>query len=94
MYARGMSIREIQGHLLQLYGQEVSPSLISAITAEVMGEVQEWQAHPLDAMYPVVFFDALRLKIRDEGAVRNKAVYLALAIDASGHKDVLGLWIE
>ena len=94
MYARGMSVREIQGHLLQLYGQDVSASLISSITDEVMGEVQEWQARPLDAMYPVVFFDALRLKIRDEGAVRNKAVYLALAIDASGRKDVLGLWIE
>ena len=94
MYARGMSVREIQAHLLELYGHEVSPSLISAITDEVMAETQEWQSRPLDGMYPVVFFDALRLKIRDEGSVKNKAVYLALGVDASGRKDVLGLWIE
>ena len=94
MYARGMSVREIQGHLLEIYGHEVSPTLISVITDEVMAEAQEWQSRPLDRMYPVVFFDALRLKIRDEGSVKNKAVYLALGVDASGRKDVLGLWIE
>jgi len=94
MYARGMTVREIQGHLTELYGLEVSPDLISTITDEVMAEVAEWQARPLDAMYPIVYFDALRLKIRDEGTVRNKAVYLALGIDATGRKDVLGLWIE
>ncbi len=94
MYARGMPVREIQGHLTELYGLEVSPDLISTITDEVMAEVAEWQARPLDAMYPIVYFDALRLKIRDEGTVRNKAVYLALGIDATGRKDVLGLWIE
>jgi putative transposase len=94
MYARGMSVREIQGHLLQLYGLSVSPQLISTITDEVITEVTEWQARPLDAMYPIVYFDALRLKIRDEGSVKNKAVYLALGIDSSGRKDVLGLWIE
>jgi putative transposase len=94
MYARGMTLREIQGHLAELYGLEVSPELISTITDEVMAEVAEWQARPLDAMYPIVYFDALRLKIRDEGTVRNKAVYLALGIDATGRKDVLGLWIE
>ena len=94
MYARGMSVREIQGHLLQLYGHEVSPALISTITDEVMAEAQDWQSRPLDRMYPIVFFDALRLKIRDEGVVRNKAVYLALGVDGSGRKDVLGLWIE
>ena len=94
MYARGMTVREIQGHLTELYGLEVSPDLISTITDEVMAEAAEWQARPLDAMYPIVYFDALRLKIRDEGTVRNKAVYLALGIDASGRKDVLGLWIE
>ena len=94
MYARGMSVREIQAHLLEIYGHEVSPTLISAITDEVMAEAQEWQSRPLDQMYPVVFFDALRLKIRDEGSVKNKAVYLALGVDASGRKDVLGLWIE
>ena len=94
MYARGMTVREIQGHLTELYGLEVSPDLISTITDEVMAEVAEWQTRPLDAMYPIVYFDALRLKIRDEGTVRNKAVYLALGIDATGRKDVLGLWIE
>lgn len=94
MYARGMTMREIQGHLAELYGLEVSPELISTITDEVMAEVAGWQARPLDATYPIVYFDALRLKIRDEGTVRNKAVYLALGIDASGRKDVLGLWIE
>ena len=94
MYARGMSVREIQAHLLQIYGHEVSPALISTITDEVMAEAQEWQTRALEPMYPVVFFDALRLKIRDEGTVKNKAVYLALGVDASGRKDVLGLWIE
>lgn len=94
MYARGMTVREIQGHLTELYGLTVSPDLISTITDEVMVEVAEWQARPLEAMYPIVYFDALRLKIRDEGTVRNKAVYLALGIDATGRKDVLGLWIE
>jgi transposase-like protein len=94
MYARGMTVREIRGHLQELYGLEVSPDLISTITDEVLAEAAEWQARPLEAMYPIVYFDALRLKIRDEGTVRNKAVYLALGIDAGGRKDVLGLWIE
>lgn len=94
MYARGMSVREIRAHLLQIYGQEVSASLISTITDEVMSEVLEWQSRPLDSMYPVVFFDALRVKIRDEGVVKNKAVYLALGVDGTGRKEVLGLWIE
>ena len=94
MYARGMSVREIQAHLLELYGLQVSPDLISTITGEVLAEVGQWQMRPLDAMYPIVYFDALRLKIRDEGAVRNKAVYLALGIRADGRKEVLGLWIE
>ena len=94
MYARGMSVREIRGHLLEIYGLEVSPQLISTITDEVMEEVAQWQARALDALYPIVYFDALRLKIRDEGTVSNKAVYLALGIDATGRKDVLGLWIE
>lgn len=94
MYARGMSVREIQGHLIELYGLEVSPELISAITDEVLSEATQWQARPLEALYPIVYFDALRLKIRDEGTVRNKAVYLALGIDVTGRRDVLGLWIE
>lgn len=94
MYARGMSVREITGHLQEIYGLEVSPDLISTITDEVLAEVEQWQQRPLEAMYPIVYFDALRLKIRDEGTVRNKAVYLALGIRADGRKEVLGLWIE
>jgi transposase-like protein len=94
MYARGMSVREIQAHLLELYGTEVSPDLISTITDEVMDEVTQWQQRPLEPMYPIVYFDALRLKIRDEGTVKNKAVYLALGVRADGRKEVLGLWIE
>lgn len=94
MYARGMSVREIQAHLLELYGLQVSPDLISTITDEVLAEVEQWQQRPLEAMYPIVYFDALRLKIRDEGTVRNKAIYLALGIRADGRKEVLGLWIE
>ena len=94
MYARGMTVREIQAHLLQIYGLEVSPDLISTITDEVIEEVLRWQGRPLEAMYPIVYFDALRLKIRDGGTVKNKAVYLALGIDAQGQKDVLGMWIE
>lgn len=91
LYARGMTVREIQGHLKELYGVEVSPDLISRVTDAVLEEVREWQNRPLDQVYPVVFFDALRVKIRDEGLVRNKAVYVALAITAEGDKEVLGL---
>jgi putative transposase len=94
MYARGMSVREIRGHLEELYGVEVSPDLISRVTDEVMDEVRDWQSRPLDEVYPVIIFDALRVKIRDEGVVRNKAVYLALGFTIEGHKEVLGLWIE
>jgi putative transposase len=94
LYARGMTVREIQGHLQEMYGVEVSPDLISRVTDAVLEEVRAWQTRPLDPLYPVVFFDALRVKIRDEGLVRNKAVYVALAITAEGDKEVLGLWIE
>jgi putative transposase len=94
LYARGMSVREIQGHLAELYGTEVSPDLISKVTDAVLDEVREWQSRPLDAIYPVVFFDALRVKIRDEGMVKSKAVYVVLGINPSGEKEVLGLWIE
>jgi putative transposase len=94
LYARGMTVREIQGHLQELYGVEVSPDLISRVTDAVLEEVRDWQIRPLDAVYPVVFFDALRVKIRDEGLVRNKAVYVALALTGQGNKEVLGLWIE
>lgn len=94
MYARGMSVREIQGHLLEIYGLDVSPDLISTVTDAVLETVGEWQNRPLEASYPLVFFDALRVKIRDEGLVRNKAVYIALGVQADGTKDILGLWIE
>jgi transposase-like protein len=94
LYARGMTVREIQGHLEQLYQVEVSPAMISAVTDAVLEEVAAWQQRPLDRMYPVVIFDALRVKIRDEGVVRNKAVYLALGVDRDGRKEVLGLWVE
>jgi len=94
MYARGTTVREIRGHLEELYGIEVSPDLISAVTDAVLDEVAEWQNRPLDAGYPLVFFDALRVKIRDEGFVRNKAVYIALGVMPDGTKDILGLWIE
>lgn len=94
MYARGLTVREIQGHLLEIYGLEVSPDLISTVTDAVLETVAEWQNRPLEPMYPLVFFDALRVKIRDEGLVRNKAVYLALGVAPDGSKDILGLWIE
>jgi len=94
LYARGMTVREIQGHLTELYGIDVSPDLISRVTDAVLDEVREWQNRPLDPVYPIVFFDALRVKIRDEGLVKNKAVYVALAFNADGEKEVLGLWIE
>src|SRR5258708_22177674 len=94
LYARGMTVREIQGHLAELYATDVSPDLISRVTDAVLDEVREWQNRPLDPVYPVVFFDALRVKIRDEGLVRNKAVYVALALHPDGEKEVLGLWIE
>ena len=94
LYARGMTVREIQAHLHELYRVVVSPDLISRVTDAVLEEVRDWQNRPLDGVYPVVFFDALRVKIRDEGLVRNKAVYLALAITCQGEKEVLGLWIE
>jgi putative transposase len=94
MYARGMTVREIQAFLVEMYSVEVSPELISNVTDAVMSEVTAWQARPLEAMYPVVFFDALRVKIRENGVVRNKAVYLALGVLADGSRDILGIWIE
>ena len=94
MYARGMSVREIRGHLEELYGIDVSADLISAVTDAVLEEVAEWQNRPLDVCYPLVFFDAIRVKIRDEGFVRNKAIYIALGIRPDGTKEILGIWIE
>lgn len=94
MYARGMSTREIVGHLHDLYGIDVSPDLISAVTDAVLEEIAAWQGRPLETVYPLVFFDALRVKVRDEGLVRNKAVHIALGVRADGTKEILGLWIE
>lgn len=94
LYARGVSVREIRGFLEEQYQMPVSPDLISQITNEVLDEVSQWQQRPLEAIYPVVIFDALRVKIRDEGVVRNKAVYLALGITREGTKEVLGFWIQ
>lgn len=94
MYARGMSTREITGHLRELYGIDVSPDLISTVTDAVLEEVTAWQQRPLDPAYPLVFFDAIRVKIRDEGMVRSKAIHIALGVRADGRKEVLGLWIE
>ena len=94
MYARGMTVREIQGFLAEQYGTEVSPEFISSVTDAVMAEVTAWQGRPLEPMYPVVFFDALRVKIREDAVVRNKAIYLALGVLPDGTRDILGLWIE
>jgi len=94
MYARGMTVRDIQGFLAEQYGTEVSPDFISSVTDAVMTEVTAWQSRPLEPLYPVVFFDALRVKIREEGVVRNKAIYLALGVLPDGTRDILGLWIE
>jgi putative transposase len=94
LYARGMSVRDIQGHLHEMYGVEVSPDLISRVTDAVAEDVAAWQQRPLDAVYCIVYLDALVVKVRDQGVVRNKAVYLALGVTAHGSKEVLGLWIE
>jgi putative transposase len=94
MYAQGMTVREIKRFLEEQYKVEVSSDLISAVTDSVLEDVIEWKARPLESMYPVVFFDALRVKIRDEGTVKNKAVYLALCIQRDGTKEVLGIWID
>src|SRR3954452_4383444 len=94
MYARGMSTREIVGHLRELYGVELLADLISAVTDAVLEEVETWQARPLEPVYPLVFLDALRVKARDEGLVRNKAVHIAPGVRADGTKEILGLWLE
>ena len=94
MYARGMTTRDIQAHLQDIYQVEVSPELISSVTDAVMDEVKEWQNRPLDDIYPIVFLDAIMLKIRDNGHVVNKAAYLAIGVRLDGLKDVLGIWID
>src|ERR1017187_6086809 len=92
MYARGMTTRDLQGHLEEIYGGEVSPTLISNVTDEVLDEVRAWQNRPLDAVYPIGYLDALVVKMREEGTVQNRAVYVAIGITMEGHKEVLGLW--
>ena len=94
LYARGLSTREIRQYLEEIYAIEVSADLISAVTDAVLAEVTAWQARPLEAMYPVVFFDAIRVKIRDDGVVSSKAIYVALGVLADGRRDILGIWIE
>ena len=94
LYARGLTVREIQSHLQELYGTEISSSLISSVTDAVMDEVKAWQARPLDPIYPVVYLDCIHVKVRDNGSVRVKAVYLAIGINLNGEKEVLGLWIS
>ena len=93
MYARGMTTRDIQAHLEEIYGVEVSPDLISTVTDGIISEVKQWQDRPLEGVYPIVFFDSLVMKIRDEGRIVNKAVYLAIGVGLDGMKDVLGIWI-
>ncbi len=93
MYARGMSTRDIQAHLSELYGTDIAPSLVSAVTEAVIDEVQAWQARPLEPIWPIVYLDALVIKVRDGGVVSNKSAYLALGINADGKKEVLGLWL-
>ena len=94
LYARGLSTREIQGHLAELYGTEVSPTLISTITDAVLEDVRTWQARPLASVYPILYFDALFVKSRQEGPVQTKAVYLALGVTMDGEKELLGLWLS
>ena len=93
MYARGMTTREIQGHLEEMYGIEVSPTLISNVTDAVIEEVKLWQGRPLEELYPIVYLDALMVKVRDEGHIQNKAIYVVLGVNLEGQKEVLGLWV-
>lgn len=93
MYARGMTTRDIQAWLKEIYGVEISPTLISNVTDEVLAEVKSWQNRPLDPLYPIVYLDAIRIKVRSDGHVHNQAVYLAIGINMDGIKEVLGMWI-
>jgi len=94
LYARGMTVRDIQSQLKDIYGTEVSPALISNVTDAVMDEARAWQTRPLENVYPIVFFDALVVKVRENQRVINKSVYLALAVNTSGQKELLGIWIS
>ena len=92
LYARGMTQREIQGHLEEIYGVEISPSLISTVTDTVLDEVRAWQARPLDAVYPILYLDALQVKVKSQGRVTNKAIYIAFGVNLQGLKEALGMW--
>jgi len=92
LYARGMTQREIRGHLEEIYGVEVSPSLISTVTDSVLDEVRQWQARPLDSVYPILYLDALQVKVKSQGRVQNKAIYLAFGVNLHGLKEVPGMW--
>jgi putative transposase len=94
LYARGMTTRDIQNHIKEIYDVDISPELVSQVTNEIITEVKEWQSRPIDAMYPIVFFDAIIVKGRTDGKVANKSVYLAIGINLEGKKEVLGLWIS
>jgi len=94
LYARGMTVRDVQAHLKEIYSVDVSPDLISTITDAVLDELREWQNRPLDAVYPVIYLDAIVCKVRHEGQVRNKAAHIAIGVDVDGRKHVLGIWIE
>ena len=94
LYARGLTVREIQGHLAEIYGTEVSPDLISKITDTVLSDAKAWQNRPLERVYPIVYLDALIVKIRDGHTVRNQACYVALGVNLDGERDVLGLWFQ
>lgn len=92
LYARGLSVREIQAHLHEVYGTEVSPDLISTVTDAVLDEVRAWQGRPLDEVYPILYLDALQVKVKDQGRISNKAIYLAIGVNMRGLKEVLGMW--
>ena len=92
LYSRGLSTREIKAHLEEIYGVEVSPDLISSVTEAVSEEMREWQTRPPEAVYPIVYLDALRVKIRYDGAVQNRCIYLAIGVNIEGKKETLGLW--
>ena len=92
LYARGMTLSEIKGHLEEIYGVEVSPSLISNVTDAVLDEVRAWQSRPLDSVYPILYLDALKVKVKSQGRVVNKSIYLAFAVTMEGYKEVLGIW--
>ena len=93
LYARGLSVREIQGHVKEMYDVDVSPDLISRVTDQVLADIESWQRRTLDQVYAIVYFDGFAVRVRDEGRVQNKTVYLVLGVDTEGHKDVLGMWM-